>query len=118
MKANCMECWYGGCGIGNQCKASCSCEEREDRFVEYDELFKRDRYMVKTDVDYDIDCQYFIPNIENDDMELEPVTTFELTVKCPHCGHSQTEYDKSGEGNELIECDECEKKFGVHWCIY
>jgi len=118
-KTNCMQCWYGGSFRPKSCTATCDNENNEERYLNPNSEWSGDKYIVKTlNEEADKDCDLFIPMADYNDIEVEPQTTFNIHVKCPICGHEQIEDDKSGEGSELFECEECGGKFGAGWNIY
>ena len=63
-------------------------------------------------------CEDFIPFISLDNNAIEIITEYEVHHTCPYCGHEDSIYDADAEGEEIIECEECGKKYSVNWCLY
>ena len=116
LKASCITCYYGGSLDPTKLIATCKCEDRKDRFlVQYHNHREKD-FCVEIKNNQEIECDFYIPCQE--EYELEPVTSFDLFAKCPYCGAEDTHYDVGGQGTKLIDCEECEKQYYVHYNIY
>ena len=65
------------------------------------------------------ECEEFIPQIELDSEEdIGIITEYWIHHKCPFCGNEDTIYDADAEGCEIIECEECGKKYSIDWSLY
>ena len=65
------------------------------------------------------ECEEFIPQIELDSGEdIEIITEYWVHHKCPFCGNEDTLYNADAEGHEIIECQECGKKYSIGWSLY
>lgn len=63
-------------------------------------------------------CDDFIPCIDLPHYEIEVLTEYWVHHKCPFCGNEDIIYDADSEGQEVIKCKHCGKKYAVDWSIY
>lgn len=60
------------------------------------------------------ECEDFIPQIDLDSSEdIKIITEYVVCHKCPFCGNEDTLYGADSEGCEIIECEECGKKYSI-----
>ena len=64
------------------------------------------------------DCEDFIPTTPLDTDDIEIVTEYIVHSTCPFCGVENELYDAEAEGEEIIECENCGKKYSISWSLY
>lgn len=101
MCRDCFHCHYGICLDKITNKVPCKLKQGEEVLNEEAK-----------------DCEEFIPSIALDNDAVEVITEFNIHHKCPYCGHEDILYNTDGEDEEIIECEECGKKYSINWCIY
>lgn len=61
------------------------------------------------------DCEEFAPRIHLDNRAIEVIALYNVHYKCPYCGHKDTFYNVNKQGEEIIKCEECGKKYSISW---
>ena len=59
-----------------------------------------------------------ITELDEEDIEVEIDTRFNLLWTCPNCHEENVEYDISPEETILCECEKCSKKYEYYYNPY
>lgn len=59
-----------------------------------------------------------IEELEDEDVELEEYTSFNLYWTCKECKEENIEYDVTTDGIVECQCSACGKKYTYYNCIY
>ena len=101
MCKECFHCFYGGSLHTDTNKVPC-------------ELFNQEVLNEEAK-----NCIEFIPSVYLDNKEdVETIVEYIVHHKCPFCGKEDEIYDADAEGTEIIECDNCSKKYDISGCLY
>ena len=63
-------------------------------------------------------CEEFIPHIDLEEDDVEIITSYEVHHTCPFCGEEDSIYDADADGSEIVECQNCGKKYSIYWSLY
>lgn len=56
--------------------------------------------------------------LDDKEVEIEPVTEFNLHWKCKQCNEENSEYDITLDGWVICECMNCGKRYKYYHCVY
>lgn len=59
-----------------------------------------------------------IEELEDENLEVEIETRFNLNWTCPNCKESNCEYDIPADGIVKCVCDKCFNTYKYYHCIY
>lgn len=113
VKKDCMYCAYGGVHHMIEKWKMCRNENNKQRFTVKDIIAK-----FGVDENYCKKCKLFIPKIEIEKEYMSFGYFISLAHQCPYCGNEEKLIDVDSEGEKIIECNYCSKKYQIHWSLY
>ena len=111
MEKSCYKCAFGGCKIEKENLFKCDNENVKDRKT----LDGISKYWLLGDRGNE--CEEFIPVVELEDKDIDCYMVIDVYHKCPYCHYEAVEYSEDSEGDRIIKCSNCGKKYKIYWSV-